>query len=49
VKLPLRRLFETPTVKALAAAVIEAEERKGQSEKIARALLRLKSVTAKSS
>ncbi len=42
VKLPLRRVFESPTVEALAAAVIEGEERTGQSEKIARALLRLR-------
>jgi hypothetical protein len=42
VKLPLRRLFETPTVEALAAAVLAGEAKPGQSEKIARALLRLR-------
>ncbi len=42
VKLALRRLFETPTVAALAAAVLAGEEKAGQSEKIARALLRLR-------
>jgi acyl carrier protein len=43
VKLSLRRLFETPTVEALAESVIGGEEKAGQSEKIARALLRLRS------
>jgi amino acid adenylation domain-containing protein len=42
VKLPLRRLFETPTVMALASAVLAGEAKAGQSEKIARALLRLR-------
>ncbi len=42
VDLPLRRLFETPTVAALAEMVVAAEARPGQSEKIARVLLRLK-------
>jgi hypothetical protein len=41
VDLPLRRLFETPTVAALAERVRAAETRPGQSEKIARVLLRL--------
>ncbi len=41
VDLPLRRLFETPTVAALAELVTAAETRPGQSEKIARVLLRL--------
>jgi acyl carrier protein len=42
VELPVRRLFETPTVEALAAAVLAGEPRPGQSEKLARVLLRVK-------
>ena len=42
VELPLRRLFETPTVEALALAVEAAETRPGQSRKIARVLLKAK-------
>jgi acyl carrier protein len=42
VELPLRRLFETPTVEALAAAVVAVEAKPGQSEKIAKVLLRIK-------
>jgi amino acid adenylation domain-containing protein len=45
VEVPLRRLFEKPTVAELAAAVIEHESRPGQSEKIARALLRLEALS----
>ncbi|MEA2691277.1 MAG: hypothetical protein QOJ16_664, partial [Acidobacteriota bacterium] len=41
VELPLRRLFEAPTIETLAAAVTAAETKPGQSEKIARALLRI--------
>ncbi len=41
VELALRRLFEAPTVETLAAAILAAEPEPGQSEKIARALLRL--------
>jgi amino acid adenylation domain-containing protein len=42
VELPLRRLFETPTVAALAATIVASETTPGQSEKIARVLLRLR-------
>jgi hypothetical protein len=45
VELPVRRLFETPSVAAVAAAIIAAEAaqaRPGQSEKIARVLLRVR-------
>jgi acyl carrier protein len=41
VELPLRRLFESPTIEALAAAVVAGEAKPEQSEKIARVLLRV--------
>ena len=46
VELPLRRLFDAPTVETLAATVLEAEATPGKSEKIARALLRLERAKA---
>ena len=42
VELPVRRLFEAPTVAAAAAALVAREARPGESEKIARVLLRLR-------
>jgi len=45
VDLPLKRLFEAPTIAGLEAAVLAAEGRPGKSEKIARVLLRLKGLS----
>jgi len=45
VDLPLRRLFEASTLGELAAAVTAHEPRLGQAEKLARLLLRVKSMS----
>jgi acyl-coenzyme A synthetase/AMP-(fatty) acid ligase/acyl carrier protein len=45
VDLPLRRLFEASTLGELAAAVTAHEPRPGQAEKLARLLLRVKSMS----
>ena len=45
-ELPLRHLFETPTVEALAQAVQAAESPAGRSDKIARVLLRVRRKSA---
>jgi acyl carrier protein len=43
VAVPVRQLFEKPTVETLAKEVLRAEEKPGQSDRIARAILRLRS------
>jgi acyl carrier protein len=45
VDLPMRRLFEATTVAAMAELIIASEPRPGQTEKIARALNRLRSAS----
>jgi amino acid adenylation domain-containing protein len=45
VEVPLRRLFEKPTLGELARAVVEAEARPGQSEAIAGLLTQVKSLS----
>jgi acyl carrier protein len=42
VEIPVRRLFQTPILEALAQEIQAAESTPGRSEKIARALLKLK-------
>jgi amino acid adenylation domain-containing protein len=44
IEIPLSRLFDQPTIETLAVAVLEAESVRGRSEKIARALGKLRKV-----
>jgi acyl carrier protein len=46
VEIAIRLLFESPTVAALARAVVEQEQKPGQAEKVARVLLKVKSMSA---
>ncbi|MBV8856839.1 MAG: non-ribosomal peptide synthetase, partial [Acidobacteria bacterium] len=46
VELPPRRFFESPTVAAMAAALVACEERPGQTEKVARLRLKLAAMSA---
>jgi acyl carrier protein len=46
IELPPRRFFETPTVAAMAAALVAGEERPGQTEKIARLRMKLAAMSA---
>lgn len=44
-ELPLRSVFERPTVEGLAAALLQAETQPGRTEKIARAVKRMQSLS----
>jgi hypothetical protein len=46
IDLPLRVLFEAHTISELARAIIPFETQPGQTEKIARVLLKIKSIPA---
>jgi acyl carrier protein len=46
VEIAIRTLFQSPTVAALAQAIVEQENRPGQAEKVARVLLKVKSMSA---
>jgi acyl carrier protein len=46
VELPLKTIFDRPTVEALSQAIIANENRQGQTEKIARILKKMKSMSA---
>jgi len=45
IELPLKRLFEAPTIAGVEQVVLDTEPRPGQSEKIARVLLRLQGLS----
>jgi acyl carrier protein len=46
IELPLRKVFESPTIAELADAVIEAHGKPGRAEKIAKALILVQSMTS---